>query len=115
MIISGADISTYGLRLIKLSGELDQPSRKKILKEPGFEAKDIRFKNNQVEARLMGKYADQQTLSANIEQLKTRLFDGKLNFEFPDHGLTFLGYCERGVKVKVYKNIAHCTLKITVD
>ena len=115
MIISGANISMYGLRRLKIKGENDLPARKKILREWGFDANDIRFRNKEVEVILLGKYPDQQTLAANIEGLKTLLHLGKLPFEFPNLDISFTGYCEKGMKVEIFKNVARCTLKITVD
>ena len=112
MTMGGTDISTYGLKLIKASGFSDLPRRKKILKEPGFEAKDIKYQEKKVTVELLGKYVDQSTLASNIDSLKTRLEDGLMQFDFPEIGETVFGRCIDGVNVKVYKNLAVCKFEI---
>ena len=114
MTIAGNDISTYGLRLLEAKGFNNLPKRKKILKEPGFEAKDIQHENYQVSVQLFGKYTDRATLATNIDNLKAQLEFGYQQFGFPSHGETLGGQCISGVSVKVIKNVAVVKFEITV-
>lgn len=43
MTIDGTNITTLGLHLSYLDGHLNQPARKGVLQQYGFEAKDLVF------------------------------------------------------------------------
>ena len=103
MTIDTINISTYGLKLLTLEGYYNLSARKKILTEPGTEAKDIVFSGKETTVTLLGKYADVAGLLSNINAFET-LLKSQLKHEIVliGHGLNFTGVFDKGYEVVSY-------------
>ena len=73
MTISGTDISTFGLKLMKLSDYYNLPARKRILTLPAFGCNDIKHEPRGAVVTLFGKYEDQDALATAVNGLRTFL------------------------------------------
>jgi hypothetical protein len=112
MMVNGIDISAFGFRLLKVKGLFSLPGRKRTLKYTGFDETDIVFDPRSVTVEVLGKFQDTGSLITGVNSLKTELLRGKIPFTFPNHNVSFEGWCERGMKVIVKKNVAHLTMEI---
>ena len=107
MTIDGIDISIYGLTFSKIDNFYSLPARKNTLKEPGFEAKDIVFKQKKPTITLLGQYEYNSSLMANIENFKTMIKSAVSHLFYIDgHELTFTGVITKGIKITPVQNIA---------
>lgn len=115
MTIDGTNISTFGLMLSSPDGHLNQPARKRILNEPGFETKDIKFENKEISINLIGSYNSKADLYTKIEAFKALIkssFDH--DYILTGHGLTFSGVIIDGLKINPIKNKVRITFKIMI-
>lgn len=115
MIIDGTNISSYGFQLLRVDGFLDLPKRKNTTKEIGFEQTDIVFGVRRLTVQLIGKFNDTASMVSGVVALKNELMKGKIPFSFSDHGLNIEGWCERGMKVDLHRNAAHCSFEISYN
>lgn len=115
MTIDGINISSFGLRVEDMTGEVSLPARKRVLAEPGTMAKDIVFQENEIKITMFGRYASLIALRTGVEGLKDLI---KLNlvhtFIRASHGLNLSGVIKNGVKVEVLNKVATVTFTITV-
>lgn len=103
MLISGTNISTLGLKLIKLEGYYDLPARKKVLTEPLNAAKEIVFQPKVATVTLLGKYADVATMLTALNSFETLLKSQlKHAIVIANHGLSFTGVFASGYEVTSY-------------
>lgn len=112
MMVNGIDISAFGFRLLKVDGLFSLPRRKRTLKITDFDKTDIVFDPRSVTVEVLGKFQDTGSLIIGVNSLKTELLKGKIPFTFPNHNVSFEGWCDRGMKVIVKKNVAHLTMEI---
>jgi hypothetical protein len=115
MTIGGTNITTWGLKLMRVDDHLFLPARKKILERPDHSAGSIRFEEFDVRFELKGKYGNEQLAAVAMGGLM-----GKLNsavtqtFADPSRGLSFTGLCKNGAEVLTYGKMIIVKLKVTV-
>lgn len=118
MTIDGVDIlDQYGLKLLREEGLDSLPARKKVLSEPGFEAKDIVFDAVEPVLVLFGRYADASSLISNLRSFETLLkSDLKHVFESTSRGWNFTAACPAGTEgiYNLHKKYCILTLKLEV-
>lgn len=114
MVINDTDIAGFGMKVLGADGYLDHPKRKRILAEPKFLAKDLKFEEFEVTFRLMCKQATVSGAATAIGNLKT-LLQTKAVHRFRDfgRGIDFKGVVKEGLKVDAHGNHLVITLKIT--
>ncbi len=115
MTVNGIDISTFGFRLLKIDGLFSLPTRKRTLKYTCFDKTDIVFDPRSVTVEIAGKFQDTVSMIAGVNGIKTELLKGKIPFTFPNHGVSFEGWCDGGMKVDAGRNFAHCTIEISYN
>lgn len=115
MTVNGIDISTFGFRLLKVDGLFSLPRRKRTLKYTGFKESDIVLDPRSVTVEIAGKFQDTAGMIAGVNGIKTELLKGKIPFTFPSHGVSFGGWCDRGMTVNKGRNFAHCIIEISYN
>lgn len=115
MVINDTDIATYGMKVLSADGYLDHPKRKRILAEPQFLAKDLKFEEFDVTFGILCKQATVAAAATAISNLKN-LLQTKVVHRFRDfgRGLDFKGVVKEGLKVDAHGNHLIITMKITV-
>ena len=115
MTISETDISTYGLRLLKVSGHTDMPARKKILQEPAFTENDLKYEERKISFRLLGKYDSQDEMAENVSDFMA-LLQGSVQHEIVEsnRNLDFTGVFADGFEAVVRRNTVDINLKVTI-
>lgn len=115
MTIDGTNISTFGLKLLKVSDQLGLARRKQILNEQQFNAGDIRYSEFDVLFELKGKYASLSELGTSVNNFMDHL---KLNtvhqFVEPARGLNFQGVVKNGFSCEIYKKVVIIKLNVTI-
>lgn len=115
MTIDGTNISAYGLQIIALPDYYSLPARKKVLTEPGFEAKDIVFEGREAVITLFGEYASLALMRSNIEALKTKIKSSlKHDYILVGHDESFSGVVTKGFKTEVLRNTVQIKLTISI-
>ncbi len=116
MTIDGTDISTYGLKLLKLEDYYNQPARKRILSIPAFGANDLKYESRQAVVKLLGKYDSDNDLATAVSGLETLLKGAvKHTVIIPGHNLSFTGVVTGGFKAAVKRKTVLIELKFTID
>jgi hypothetical protein len=115
MYIDTTNISTYGLKLMKVSDHLQLPARKKILDPPDHTAKSIVFEEFDIIMELFGKYVSEGAVHIAISSLKGKLVSAVTHtFTDANRGLSFTGIVRNGAEVVSYGKSVLIKLKVTV-
>ena len=115
MTIDGTNISTYGLRLLRLEDYYNLPARKKILPVPEFTENDIKYTPKRPTVRLFGKYSSQSAMTTAMNDFITLLKSSQTHaINLVGHGITFTGVFRDGIKTTVRKNTIELRIRITV-
>lgn len=93
MIISGTNISTYGMKLLKAEGLHNLPGRKKTTEFISNDAANMVFKAGTVKVTILGRgYADIMAMTSAVNGLKTLIQSQTVHeIQLPGHGETFNG------------------------
>jgi hypothetical protein len=113
--IGGIDITTYGLRLGRLDGNIDMPSFKRIIDIHDFE-ENLRVLDEQdVEIRLIGIYGSRSELGTKINQFYSQIQTAiKQQWIFSNHGFTATCVVKDQVNCQIYDDVAELTMKLTI-
>lgn len=116
MTIDGNNIKTlYGLIISNLEDFYNLPERKKILTNPGFDEKDIRYEPQIATIKLIGSYPDKSELFAKISAFKTLIQSSLIHqFSITEHSLTFNGVVTEGIKIEPVRNVVRVNFKVTI-
>lgn len=116
MTIDGKDISTYGLKLLKLEDYYNQPARKRNLSIPAFGVNDLKYESRQAVVKLLGKYDSYNELATSVSGFET-LLKGAMKHAviIPGHNLSFTGVAATGYKVAVKRKTVLIELKFIID
>lgn len=115
MTLSGTDISTFGLKLLKLSDYYNLPARKRILSEPAFGLNDIKYEPRRAVVKMYGKYSDQNTLATAVNGFRTLLETAvEHTVIIPGHVLGFTGVFPNGFKTKIQRNVVWIDLEMVI-
>lgn len=114
MTIDTIDIkTTYGLKLINVGNLLDLPARKKIMEDPGFDAKDLKYVAQKVNFTFFGVYADAASLISNLKAFETLLKSTlKHAVVLPSHGTWFTATAADGFQTTNY--LRHKAVKVNL-
>jgi hypothetical protein len=115
MYIGATNISTYGLKLLKVEDHLFLPARKKILDPPDHGAGSIRFEEFDIRMELFGKFSSEINAAIAVGNLKGKL-QSAVTHTFTDasRGLQFTGIVRNGAEVVPYGKAVIIKLKVTV-
>jgi len=115
MIIDGINISSLGLKVLKVSSHFQLPRRKKVLPFDHFTSKDIVFEEFDVVIKLKGKYNSLSSAVSAVDAFKTLLKSAVVHdFSFVERSLEFNGVIRNGIEVSVVERIVLINLNITV-
>jgi hypothetical protein len=116
MTIAGTNISTFGLKLLRLENYYDLPARKKLLDEQKFLANDIKYEVRKPKVTMFGSYTSQAEMAAQIalfiEWLKLTLVQ---EVAITEHGLTFNATFADGMQTTVYRKKIKVELTMTIQ
>lgn len=118
MIISGNNISIYGLKLLKLDDYYSKPARKKVLEEMGTESKDIVFQSAKATVSLLGRYESASAMLTALNNFETMIKSNLIHaIELVAHNETFNGVFASGYEVTPFDGgrIIKITAEITIQ
>jgi hypothetical protein len=102
MTIDGVNISAFGMKVLNLDDYYSLPARKKILAEPGTEAKDIVFQPQTATIKLLGRVADTTDLLTKLEAFETLIKSSlKHDVVLMARGESFVGVFDRGYELQM--------------
>nr|WP_319268302.1 hypothetical protein [uncultured Draconibacterium sp.] len=117
--IGGTELSTYGLRLSKpaLSGHLDLPKFKNIIKHHDWEANLRVLDEQNVKIKLIGFYADKAAMGTALSNFYTKVQSSvKQLWEFSNYGFSETCVVKDEINTTPYQSVAvevELTLTIT--
>ena len=115
MTIDGTNIATLGLHLSYLDGHLNQPARKNILQEYGFEAKDLVFEARQPVIDLVGVYASKVAMATAMMTFTSLITAQAIHaFDMGGHSVVFNGVIADGIKVQTIRSMVKINFKVTI-
>lgn len=113
--IGGVQLSTYGLRLARLDGNLDLPPFKKVLDEHNFESNLLVLDEKTVKIRLIGFYASKPALGTAIQSFYTKIQSAvKQVWIFSNHGFSETCVVNDGVSCSTYKTAVEIVITLTI-
>lgn len=113
--IGTTELSTYGLRLASLQGNLDLPPFKDILDEHDYEANLLKLEGQEVKIKLFGFYTSRANLGTNINNFKTKIQSAiKQVWTFTNHSFEETCVVKDGMRVKVHGTSAEVDLTLTI-
>lgn len=114
--IGTVELSTYGLRLARLDGNVDLPPFKDILDEHDFESNLLVLDENTVKIRLIGFYASKSALGTAIANFHTKIKSAlKQVWTFTNHSFIETCVVKDGMNTTVYGgNVVEITLTLTI-
>ena len=113
--IGTVELSTYGLRLARLDGNLDLPAFKNILEEHDFESTLLILDEKTIKIRLIGFYASKPALGTAIANFHTKIKSAvKQIWTFTNHGFAETCVVKDGLNTMVYGNGVEITLTLTI-
>lgn len=105
MTLSGTDISTLGLKLLKLTDYYNLPARKRILSEPAFGPNDIKYEPRRAVVKLFGKYDTQEDLATAVAGFETLIkSETQHAVSIDGHNLSFMGAFANGFRAEIKRN-----------
>lgn len=104
MIISGTNISAFGMKLLKVDGLYNLPSRKKTTEFREQDAVDMVNNPGKIAVSILGRgYADLSVLTAAVNGLKTLIQTNTVHeIQLVGHGETFNGTFADGFQATPY-------------
>ena len=118
MIISGINISTYGMKLLKVEGLYNLPERKKTTRYREHTASDIKHEAGKVTVYLLGRgYATAAALATAVNNLATLIKSNTVHsIELTGHSETFNGTFADGFKATTRRmhNVVQIKAEITL-
>lgn len=113
--IGGVQLSTYGLRLAKMEGNLDLPAFKKIFDEHDFESNLLVLDERTVKIRLIGFYASKTALGTAIDSFYTKIKSAiKQVWIFSNHAFNETCVVKDGVTCNIYKTAVEMVITLTI-
>lgn len=116
MIIDGTNISTYGMKLLKVEGLHDLPRRKKTTEFATYEAAAMVTEAKKIKVSIVGRgYADADALRLAVNGLKTLIQASTVHaIELVGHGETFNGTFVDGLEVSASVSHKRAELKAEI-
>lgn len=113
--IGTTELSTYGLRLARLDGNLDLPPYKNILDEHDFESNLIVLDEKTIRIRLIGFYASKAALGTAIINFQNKIKTAiKHVWTFTNHNFTETCVVKDGISTNVFGNGVEIVLTLTI-
>lgn len=114
--IGGTELSTYGLRLARLDGNIDLPPFKEILQEHDYESNLQVLDEQNISVKLIGVYASKAATGTAIAAFQTKVKSAlKQVWEFTNHGFSETCVVKSGMKVTPYPGfVVEITLTLTI-
>lgn len=108
--------TAYGWRLAWVDGNLDQPQRKKILKEQAYTANDLTFEAGKVTVTLIQKFASKALLFDGVDHIHDLLSGVAIHtVVITEHSIaSFRAVVRDGVKTKMWRTMAEVTITFTI-
>jgi len=116
--IGGTALSTYGLRLATLGGNMDLPAYKSILEISDLHADLRKTQENKVRIKLYGFYATKAAMITAIGNFKTKIQSAVTQtWVFSDYDFSETCFVKDEIRIQIHKekNVEiNLTLNITV-
>ena len=113
--IGTTELSTYGLKLARLDGNLDLPAFKDILEVHELESNLRILDEKNVQIKLIGFYNSKPTMGFNIAAFQAKIQSAvKQVWTFTNHGFEETCVVKDGYQVTTYKTAAEIVLILTI-
>lgn len=113
--IGATELSTYGLRLAKIEGNLDLPAFKQILDEHDFESNLLVLDEETIRIRLIGFYASKPALGTAIVNFQNKVRSAlKQVWTFTNHDFIKTCVVKNGMTTMVYGNGVEIFITLTI-
>jgi len=113
--IGAVELSSFGLRLGRLDGNVDMPAFKAILEEHDFESNLLVLDEKNIQIRLIGFYASRTAMGTAIENFKTQIKSAvKQVWTFTNHGFQETCVLNEGFKCNPYSSAVEILIKLTI-
>jgi len=105
--VGGTSLSTFGLKLLKVEGDLDMPKFKQILENHEFTEDLLKLDEKTVRVRLFGKYASQQEIGLNVANFMNHVkSEVRHRWKFPTYSFDELCVVKDGISSTIHGRIA---------
>lgn len=113
--IGTTELSTYGLQLARLDGNMNLPAFKKIV-NPTDDCVALKILDEQtVQIKLIGFYSSKTDLGTKIAAFKTKIQSAtKQIWTFTNHYFTETCVVKDGFQINTYGTAAEIDLKLTI-
>jgi len=113
--IGDTELSTFGLKLSRLDGNVDLPAFKQIIDEHDFESNLLVTEEKQVAIKLIGIYAGKTHLGAAIASFQNKIkSELKQVWKFENHSFEETCIVKNGANTMVYGTGVEITLTLTI-
>lgn len=114
-MIGAVELSTFGLRLAWLDGNVDMPAFKSILEEHDYESNLLVLDEHNIMIRLIGSYASKSAMGTAITNFITQIkSELKQVWTFTNHGFQETCVVKEGFKSFQYGKAIEIILKLTI-
>lgn len=113
--IGGVQLSTYGLRLARLDGNLDLAPFKQVINEHDFESNLLILDESTIKIKLVGFYASKAAMGTAIANLYLKIKSAtKLVWIFTNHGFSETCVVNNGVSCNIYTTAVEIIITLTI-
>ena len=113
--IGTTEISTFGLRLARLDGNLDLPAFKEIIQGNNLESNILILDEQEVKIRLIGFYASKAAMGTAIANFQTAIkSEVKQIWTFTNHGFAETCVVKKGFLCNVFRTGVEIILTLTI-
>lgn len=117
MTLDGVNLyTTHKWRLAWVEDYLDQPQRKKILREQAYTSDDLKYEAVKVTVTLIQQFATKALMYAGINNIYTLLSGTAVHtVVITEHSIpSFRAVVRDGVKTKMWNTMAEMTITFTI-
>lgn len=113
--IGTTELSTFGLRLARLDGNLDLPAFKEIIQEHDYQSNILILDEKEVQIRLIGFYASKTALGTAIANFQTAIkSELKQIWTFTNHGFAETCVLKNGISCSIYRTGVEIIITLTI-
>ena len=114
--IGTTELSTYGLQLARLGGNMDLPAFKKIVNPTDPDCATLKIlEENTIQIKLIGFYSSKTDLGTKIAAFKTKIQSAtKQIWTFTNHAFTETCVVKDGLQINTYGIAAEIDIKLTI-
>lgn len=114
--IGGVELSTYGLRLARLDGNIDLPAFKNVLDEHDFESNLLVLDEKNIKIKLIGIYSNKAAMGTALNNFFIKVKSAtKLQWIFSNHAIEANFVVKSGIQSNLYSTAAELILTLTAE